>query len=702
MLSGGLVAGLTDLPVELLQRIAEFAMLSKDFRPPNLSAVGRLRSSCRRLACALPVNIPTAAFHHYTILARDNKDAIRKLWENERFATFDCTCDGLCPDESEWRPADDARAEPSATVCLWRLEFNPCDFELATALGSGSIDLLHVFEKAGLWELGILREAISQAAVPLGRDDAYIEEVAAVMSRVPFAIPTVSWVWIEACCVALRRRDFNLAEKFALNILAIAFEYEDHCRRHFETLSTFIYRAGWERGHDLLWDRCVMPLLPLRQPGRMESVNFHPLFGLAHGNHIRLAAKLVSSHDWESFDIAAGLAGAALSGNVGIAALYLDRLSSTSSIATIKALNTRLPFVMQGKFKFDGCHDNTFTPLEMACWQGHIHVAKVLTSCPSIKMGADRCAVVEDEDSIDYEKRPYTELPLAAGAGHADIVSHLISCGADLRGNMSDALVEALRANQLAIARVLINSGCNINELLMEDDGTIIEWTPLSVACAADHDDKPNIPAINFCRTHGAKPFMRDIHAILRCDKEFVPALDALSNPRWPCDGPLTIVPFSMHDLYEEHGIQAGKPWGTEDFNYWGLDRQQSQRSDSAGPVVNAVTLERGTAVIQKLLAIGADITIEGPLALSCAVSRILKDASDTNLHDSESVKKAEDRIAVVRLLVEAGVDLMVPVKIKGLDAQTGMQALRRAFTANEVEKMIYARRRRERALLMS
>ncbi|KAJ3149456.1 hypothetical protein HDU89_003820 [Geranomyces variabilis] len=632
MLSGGLVAGLTDLPVELLQRIAEFAMLSKDFRPPNLSAVGRLRSSCRRLACALPVNIPTAAFHHYTILARDNKDAIRKLWKNERFDTFDCTCDGLCPDESEWRPADDARAEPSATVCLWRLEFNHCDFELgcaihgaydadnrfefwtigkrATVLGSGSIDLLHAFEKAGLWELGILREAISQAAVPLGRDDAYIEEVAALMLRVPFAIPTVSWVWIETCCVALRRRDFNLARKFALNILAIAFEYEDHCRRHFETLSTFICRAGWERGHDLLWDRCVMPLLPLRQPGRMEPVNFHPLFGLAHGNHIRLAAKLVSSHDWDSFDIAAGLAGAALSGNAGIAALYLDRLSSTSSIATIKALNARLPFVMQGKFKFDGCSDNTFTPLEMACWQGHIHVAKVLTSCPSIKMGADRCAVVEDEDSIDYEKRPYTELPLAAGAGHADIVSHLISCGADLRGNMSDALVEALRANQLAIARVLINSGCNINELLMEDDGTIIEWTPLTVACR--HDDKPNIPAINFCRTHGAKPAMRDIHATLQCNENIVPALNALADPRWPCDGPVTVVPFSMHDLYEEHGIQAGKPWGTEDFDYWGLDRGQLQCNYSAVPLVNAVTMEHGTAVIQKLLAIGADIAIEG------------------------------------------------------------------------------------------
>ncbi|KAJ3141092.1 hypothetical protein HDU90_007116 [Geranomyces variabilis] len=388
----------------------------------------------------------------------------------------------------------------------------------------------------------------------------------------------------------------------------------------------------------------------------MESVNLHPLFGLAHGNHIRLAAKLVSSHDWESFDIAAGLAGAALSGNAGIAALYLDRLSSTSSIATIKALNARLPFVMQGKFKFDGCSDNTFTPLEMACWQGHIHVAKVLTSCSSIKMGADRCAVVEDEDSIDYEKRPYTELPLAAGAGHADIVSHLISCGADLRGNMSDAL------------------------LLMEDDGTIIEWTPLTVACA--HDHKPDIPAINFCRTHGAKPAMRDIHATLRCDENIVPALNALADPRWPCDGPVTVVPFSMHDLYEEHGIQAGKPWGTEDFDYWGLDRGQLQRSDSAGPVVNAVTLERGTAVIQKLLAIGADIAIEGPLALSCAVSRILKDASDTNLHDSKTVKKAEDRIAVVRLLVEAGVDLTVPVKIKGLDTQTGMQALQRAFTA--------------------
>ncbi|KAJ3184713.1 hypothetical protein HDU87_004117 [Geranomyces variabilis] len=215
------------------------------------------------------------------------------------------------------------------------------------------------------------------------------------------------------------------------------------------------------------------------------------------------------------------------------------------------------------------------------------------------------------------------------------------------------------------------------------EKGVINRWTPLMIVCGIDYGDEADIPAISFCRTHGAAASMNDIQALLkRKGDDVVPDLDALFDPRSPCDGPVTVIPFSLRDQYEDQGFPAGEPWGTKN-----LGQTQSQSRSSPRPLVNAVTMSHGSAVKQKLLAIGADITIEGRLAL-CRVLADLENAGGTDLSgDPESVAEAKNLIAIAGLLVEAGVDLTVPVEIDGFDAPTGEQALHRAFTANEVER---------------
>lgn len=97
------------------------------------------------------------------------------------------------------------------------------------------------------------------------------------------------------------------------------------------------------------------------------------------------------------------------------------------------------------------------TPLIMACWHGHLRIARVL-----VDHGTDINAVYEAGN---------TPLIVAAWHGHRDMVAYLLGCGANVHVKNKggdDALAWAAEHGHLAIVRLLLSAGArDVNAALV-------------------------------------------------------------------------------------------------------------------------------------------------------------------------------------------------------------------------------------------
>ncbi|KAJ3159933.1 hypothetical protein HDU86_001197 [Geranomyces michiganensis] len=659
---------LQNFPNEVLLRIADyipFRAFSPDgnhLRRPDLISLARLRSVCRAFTIALPVDALAAILRRYFDHMQANGEAFIRAWDtDERWLSLQCYC---WPSYPPWGPADPARANPDATDLYANdgpahktcpAHAGSCNYEfgrvlfwqfnvLVAAMQSCSVNVLLAFEKVGLWEVEKLLDVIPDAAVAIGRDFAYRQEVAAMASRVVNSAskPTdVTSAWSDACCIALKRRDFELAEFYAATLLAAsaAASCPVDNRGKLGLLTAHIYRAGWEKGHELLWDKLLSAAVFPLDPSHEEfSIAHCPLFGLGQGGHVAFATEMLRCEAWTVLDFVAGVSGAAVSGNLEIAKRYLDQLqSAVDQTEAVALLNTRLQYLMQGN-PIHGFSDK-FTVLEMSSWCGHLEVVDVLSRYHGIDLSRGR-------PGPDYrDSGMFTALSLAAMEGHLEIVRLLLARGADPRVHDNKALARSVFNGHYAIAILLLEAGCDIN-LIMEE-GMADPMTLLSQACGGRGNDF-YLDAIHFCRSHGATIKYFDVSNLTNYG-DCVEALDALLKPRSPCEGPTTVVPFELRNSYT-----AG------DF----------------GPLTHAVKYGI-PAVVRKLLDMGANVAIEGPGALAVLAQRF----TDRALGYSYEWQEGEQgmRRECAEMIVDAGEDLK----------EQGLAALREMFEKEKVEELV-------------
>ncbi|KAJ3135158.1 hypothetical protein HDU90_004190 [Geranomyces variabilis] len=532
----GTAMTLQNFPNELLLRIADylpFRPFSHDgnhLRRPDLISLARLSSVCPAFTIALPVDVLAAILRRYLDHMQANGKAFIRAWDtDERFLSLQCYCWPRREDYPSWGPADPARPNPDATdlyandgpaykscpahagsgnakfgrVLFWR--FNV----LVAAMRSSSVNVLLAFERAGLWQVEKLLEVIPDAAVAIGRDLVYRQEVAAMASRVVKSASKPSdltSVWSDACCIALKRRDFELAEFYAATLLAAsaAASCTINSRGKLGLLTAHIYRAGWEKGHELLWDKLLSAaVFPLDQSHEAFSIAHCPLFGLGQGGHVAFVTEMLRYEAWTVLDLVARVSGAAVSGNVQIANLYLNQLQSmVDQTEAVALLNTRLKYPMQGNPK-----------------------------------------------SASATSSPFSKCQAGAAIWKSLMLFHATP------GSSSAAV----------------------------DPVPIIgTW-----------GDRLYLDAIHFCRSHGATVSCYDVSKLTN-NGDCVEALDALLDPRSPCEGPTTVVPFELRNTYI---------------------------TGDDGPLTCAVRYGI-PAVVRKLLDMGANVAIEGPGALASLAQR--------------------------------------------------------------------------------
>ncbi|KAJ3169106.1 hypothetical protein HDU88_000898 [Geranomyces variabilis] len=671
----GTAMTLQNFPNELLLRIADylpFRPFSPDgnhLRRPDLISLARLRSVCRAFTIALPVDALAAILRRYLDHMQANGKAFIRAWNtDERFLSLQCYCYPRREDYPSWGPADPARPDPDAMdlyandgsaykrcpahagsgntefgrVVFWRFNVP------VAAMQSCSVNVLLAFEKAGLWQVEKLLEVIPDAAVAIGRDLVYRQEVAAMASRVVKSAskPTnLTSTWSDACCIALKRRDFELAEFYAATLLAAsaAASCTIDSRGKLGLLTAHIYRAGWEKGHELLWDKLLSAaVFPLDQSHEAFSIAHCPLFGLGQGGHVGFVTEMLRYEAWTVLDLVAGVSGAAVSGNVQIARLYLDQLQSmVDQTEAVALLNTRHTYAMQGNPNI-GFSDK-FTVLEMSSWCGHLQVVDALSRYPGIKLSRGR-------PGPDYRDMGlFTALSLAASVGHIEIVRLLLARGANPRVHDNKALSCAVYAGHFAIAALLLEAGCDIN--LVIEEGMANPMTLLSQACGGQ-GDRVYLDAIHFCRSHGATVSCDDVSNLTN-DGDCVEALDALLDPRSPCEGPTTVVPFELRNTYT---------------------------TGDGGPLTCAVRYGI-PAVVRKLLDMGANVAIEGPGALASLAQRFKDRALGYSYEWGEGEQGMRRECA--EMIVDAGEDLK----------EQGLEALRDMFEKEKVEELVVRNR---------
>ncbi|KAJ3174034.1 hypothetical protein HDU88_000001 [Geranomyces variabilis] len=580
---------LVRLPVEILLRIVRYLPFRlqtqidtlEHLRRPDLLSVARLRSVCRSLASALPVDVPAAQLARYVRAIRAEPSAVKKAWEKDpRMSDYHvkCYCSPPRPDISLPpplpAPADLARFNPEAQDLYDQPHFYACPWHpskhhpwsenvynvkfgrvivwktnvLTAALRTGSLDVLRAFEKAGLWNDEKLPEVVPGATAVMAGSAVYRQEVVDMVGRVAkkFTDPLEwSYAWIDSCCIALKRRDFELAEYFAVLALntppATAPSKFDIMTKwwHLDPLSIHVYRSGWERGHELFWDTMLAEHnRPLMDPDpEIIAIVQSPFFGLGQGGHVAMATKLLAEGSWEDHYLMAGIAGAAISGSVEM----IDLCAHPSLI------NARPPYMMVGHRFSDMASD--YTPLEMACMCGQVNAIERLLAFRGIQIS------VGNEHPENFgDQGTVTALSLAAWAGRIDIVRLLLAHGADPRVHQQPALWTACEYGQYAIADLLLAAGCDINHIEAKTKCTLLDW-----ACGV-HTWELKLPTIHYCRTRGA-PVVREEALKELFHEEQNPyspqwqwkeKAEALAKPRSPCEGPTVIVPFNMREQFPE------------------------------------------------------------------------------------------------------------------------------------------------------
>ena len=146
------------------------------------------------------------------------------------------------------------------------------------------------------------------------------------------------------------------------------------------------------------------------------------------------------------------------------------------------------------------------TPLMLACESGSLECARALIEAGAgldLEAGDGGTALLT---AVDWGRREIMRLLLESGAdiniqdaegwspllvaiyqGDAGLVEELLAAGADVDANVyatgQTALLQALQGDKFEIARVLIDSGANVN---LRKEG---QWSPLMVAVSKDRSD---------------------------------------------------------------------------------------------------------------------------------------------------------------------------------------------------------------------